>query len=198
MPDIDPVWVSPFICQYQMADTDCCEESISNANRSLRWKTSITTGGLDRYSRDSEQLYFNADAPQIEHESILLFAQDCLDHYIQERKDAGAQPPFGMPEGYSILRYKPGEAYHAAHSDAGWPGLAHRHLTFGMFLNTIKTGGELEFVEQKLKIKAIAGRGVMFPSSWTHPHRSLPCDVDRYVLNIFYGFFGDRDQNAVQ
>jgi hypothetical protein len=196
MSDIDPVWVSPFICQYQMADTDCCEESIINANRSGRWNRSQTTGGMDLYSRDSDQLHFSADAPQIEHENIIMFAQDCLEHYIAERKNAGAQPYFAMPEGYSILRYKPGEAYHAAHSDAGWPNLAHRHLTFGMFLNTVKKGGELEFVQQELKVKPVEGRGVLFPAAWTHTHKSLPCDVDRYVFNIFYGFM--KDPNAVQ
>ena len=196
MPDIDPVWVSPFICQYQMADTDCCEESIMNANRSGRWNRSQTVGGRDLYSRDSDQLYFSSEAPQIEHENIMMFAQDCLEHYMTERKNAGAQPHFAMPEGYSILRYKPGEAYHAAHSDAGWPNLVHRHLTFGMFLNTVKTGGELEFVQQELKVKPVEGRGVIFPASWTHTHRSLPCDVDRYVFNIFYGFM--KDPNAVQ
>ena len=196
MSDIDPVWVSPFICQYQMADMDCCEESILNANRSGRWNQSLTTGGMDLYSRDSDQLYFSADAPQIEHENIIMFAQNCLEHYIKERKNAGAQPYFGMPEGYSILRYKPGEAYHAAHSDAGWPNLVHRHLTFGMFLNTVKKGGELEFVQQELKVKPVEGRAVIFPAAWTHAHKSLPCDVDRYVFNVFYGFM--KDQNAVQ
>ena len=97
-------------------------------------------------------------------------------------------PQFGMPEGYNVLRYKPGEAYHGVHSDHGWPNLAHRHLTFGMFLNTCPGGGELEFAEQGIKVAPVEGRAVIFPAAWTHAHRSLPATVDRYVFNIFYGF----------
>lgn len=183
-----PVWLDTFICQYQMTDTTCCPESIFNANRSTRWNQSMTTGGTDLYSRDSDQLGFRAESPPVEHEPILAFAQECLDHYVKERKQAGAVPAFGMGEGYNVLRYKPGDAYHAVHSDAGWPNLANRHLTFGLFLNTIPTGGELEFPEQGVKVAPVEGRAVIFPAAWMYAHRSLPATVDRYVFNVFYGF----------
>jgi len=183
-----PVWVDRFVAQYQLADTTCCPESILNANRSQRWNQSRTVGGADLYSRDSDQLAFDATCPPVEHEPILTFAQECLDHYCKERKQAGDQPRFGMGEGYNILRYQPGQAYHAIHSDAGWPDLAHRHLTFCMFLNTITDGGELEFPEQGLRVHPVEGRAVIFPAAWMYAHRSLPATVDRYVCNVFYGF----------
>ena len=188
-----PVWVDPFICQYQMADTTCCPESILNANRSQRWSQSKTVGGADLYSRDSEQLHFVYDYPPVEHEPILSFSQECLDHYTTEHKNAGNVPLFGAIEGYNILRYKPGEAYHAVHPDWGWPQMSHRHLTFSMFLNTIPTDGELEFSQQNLKVAPVEGRSVIFPAAWTHAHRSLPTTVDRYVFNIFYGFLPSEE-----
>jgi len=185
----DPVWLDKFTCQYQMADTTCCPESILNANRSERWNQSSTTGGMDLYSRDSDQLHFLAESPPVEHEPILRFAQECLDHYLAERKHAANVPRFGMGEGYNVLRYKPGEAYHAVHSDGGPGGsTANRHLTFSMFLNTVNGGGELEFSEQGIKVHPVEGRGVIFPAAWTHAHRSLPASVDRFVFNVFYGF----------
>jgi hypothetical protein len=183
-----PVWVDAFVAQYQMADTTCCPESIFNANRSVRWNKSRTTEGADLYERDSDQLHFLGNSPPVEHEPILLFAQECLDHYITERKQAGNVPTFGMPEGYNVLRYKPGEAYHGVHSDWGWPNIANRHLTFSVFLNTCPSGGELEFPEQGLKVQPVEGRAVIFPAAWMYAHRSLPATVDRYVFNVFYGF----------
>jgi len=184
-----PVWLDTFVCQYQMTDTTCCPESILNANRSNRWNQSMTTSGTSLYHRDSDQLHFMAESPPVEHEPILAFAQECLDHYCKERKQAGAQPRFGMPEGYNLLRYKPGEAYHAVHSDGGWGGVtANRHLTFTMFLNTITDGGELEFPDQGVKVQPVEGRAAIFPAAWMYAHRSLPATVDRYVFNVFYGF----------
>jgi len=171
-----------------MGDTAPCAESVANAERSNRWNQSLTTGGADLYSRDSDQLHFLAAAPPVEHEPILAFAQECLDHYVKERKQAGAVAPFGFAEGYNVLRYKPGEAYHAVHSDQGWPDLIHRHLTFTMFLNTVPVGGELEFPEQGIKVAPVEGRAVIFPAAWMYAHRSLPATVDRYVFNVFYGF----------
>ncbi len=184
-----PVWVDKFICQYQMADTATCPEAIFNANRSLRWNQSSTTGGTDLYQRDSDQLGFLPGSPPVEHEPILAFAQECLNHYTTERKHAGNVPRFGMGEGYNLLRYKPGEAYHGTHSDCGPGGpTGNRHLTFSMFLNTCPSGGELEFAEQGIKVAPVEGRAVIFPAAWTHAHRSLPATVDRYIFNIFYGF----------
>ena len=105
---LSPVWIDRFVCQYQMTETTCCPESIMNANRSLRWNQSLTTSGKDLYSRDSDQLHFLAESPPVEHEPILAFAQESLDHYVGERKHAGNVPRFGMVEGYNVLRYRPG------------------------------------------------------------------------------------------
>ena len=189
---LSPVWIDRFVCQYQMTETTCCPESIMNANRSLRWNQSLTTSGKDLYSRDSDQLHFLAESPPVEHEPILAFAQESLDHYVGERKHAGNVPRFGMVEGYNVLRYRPGEAYHGGHSDGGPGELGGRHLTFSMFLNTCPSGGELEFSEQDIKVAPVEGRGVIFPAAWTHAHRSLPTVVDRYVFNIFYGFVPEQ------
>ncbi len=183
-----PVWLDNFVCQYQMLDSTGCPEIIHNVNRSSRWNQSLTVGGVNTYSRDSDQIYYRGEAPPVDHEPVLAFAQDCLNHYTTERKHAGDVPLFAMPEGYSILRYRPGQAYHAVHSDAAWPDLTHRHVTFIMFLNTVSAGGELEFPQQDLKVKPVEGRAVIFPAVWTHAHRSLPCNVERYVFNIFFGF----------
>ena len=186
----EPVWLDKFICQYQMSDTSCCPESIVNANRSTRWGISGTSGGVNSYMRDSDQLHFLSESPPVEHEPILAFAQECLDHYVGEREQAGEVPRFGYTEGYNILRYKPGQAYHAVHSDQGPASpIGNRHLTFCMYLNTITDGGETEFPTQEAKVSPVEGRAVIFPAVWTHAHRSLPAKIDRYLFNVFWGFF---------
>ena len=189
-----PVWLDTFICQYQMLDTTCCPESILNANRSARWNQSTTTDPsgtvevLNLHDRDSDQLHYIVESPPVEHEPIITFAQECVSHYCKERKQAAAVPAFGYAEGYNVLRYKPGEAYHRVHADGGHGGASNRHLTFCMFLNTCPSGGELEFPEQGVKIQPVEGRAMIFPAAWMYAHRSLPATVDRYVFNVFYGF----------
>jgi len=183
-----PVWVDRHIGQYQMSDTACCPETILNVNRSSRWKGSQTSGGANPYMRDSDQLHFDEMSPAVEHEPLLAFAQESLVHYVTEHKAADNVPPFGYSEGYNILRYKPGQAYHAPHTDWAWPQYANRHLSSIIFLNTVTEGGELEFPDLNLKIQAVEGRCVIFPAGWMFTHRSLPATIDRYVFNVFYGF----------
>jgi hypothetical protein len=181
-------WLENFICSYQMEDTKSCDSTIERLKESTRWNQSQTTGGVNLYSRHSDQIYFEPTSPPVEHEPILLFAQNCLDDYCKARPEAGAVPPFGFREGYNILRYKPGEAYHATHSDGGVPELRYRHVTLCVYLNNVESGGETEFPNQNLKISPQKGKAIIFPAHWAYQHRSLPASTARYVFNIFYGF----------
>ena len=194
-------WLDECVCQFQMDDAkDLCEEIIERLKPSTRWNESQTVGGVARYSRDSDQIHYEPESPPVEHEPLLAFAQQCLDVYTTELRVAGDVPAFGFTEGYNILKYKGdgSQAYHACHSDQGWPNLINRHVTFGMYLNDIEEGGETEFPLQKLKIKPEAGKALIFPANWIYSHRSLPhrTGVDRYLFNIFYGFFPVTQQVA--
>jgi hypothetical protein len=186
-------WLDNFVCVYKMEEAEnLCQEVIERLKLSTRWNQSQTVGGADRYSRDSDQIYFEPTSPPVEHEPILAFAQQCLESYTTELKVAGDVPRFGFTEGYNLLRYNGdgSQAYHACHSDAGWPNHVHRHITFCMYLNDIEEGGETEFPAQGLKIKPETGKALIFPANWCYSHRSLPhsTGVDRYLFNIFYGF----------
>ena len=43
-----------------------------------------------------------------------------------------------------------------------------------MYLNKCEQGGETEFLYQHRRIKPEAGRLVLAPTGWTHPHRGNP------------------------
>ena len=180
-------WLDPFISQYQIEDPSVCQNVIEQSELSKRWNQSLTVGGVNKYSRDSDSLHFVAEAPPVEHEPILSFMQECVIHYTEAIPEANDTAPFGLGEGYTILRYKPGQAYHAFHSDAGWPELAYRHFTLCLYMNTVKDG-ETEFRKQGNKVKPVAGRAIIFPAVWGYAHRGLPSPDQRYILNAFYGF----------
>lgn len=180
-------WLDPFISQYQIEDPSVCKTIIEGSELSKRWSKSQTVSGVDTYSRDSDSLNFLAEAPPVEHEPLLKFMQECVNHYCESIPAAGQVPTFGLREGYALLRYQPDQAYHAFHSDAGWPNLIYRHFTLCMFMNTVENG-EMEFKHQKLKVKPVAGRAIIFPAFWGYTHRGLPSPDTRYLLNAFYGF----------
>lgn len=56
-----------------------------------------------------------------------------------------------------------------------------------IYLNDLDSGGELAFPLQKRVIKPEAGKIIIFPTSFTHPHFVFPTIKDRYVLRLNYG-----------
>ena len=58
----------------------------------------------------------------------------------------------------------------------------YRVITFIWYLNNVEEGGETEFWSE-YKIKPTAGKLVLFPASWTFPHRGkMPISNDKYII----------------
>ena len=49
-----------------------------------------------------------------------------------------------------------------------------RFLTYMVYLNDIKEGGETEFLYQRTRLKPKKGTIVLFPTYYTHTHRGNP------------------------
>jgi len=58
----------------------------------------------------------------------------------------------------------------------------YRVITFIWYLNNVEEGGETEFWTNHM-IKPTAGKLVLFPASWTFPHRGkMPISDDKYII----------------
>ena len=152
---------------------------------------------LDEDALDATQQSFsaNGDGAVHVHRPMLDFASDCLDKYLEAFPQANNMPTFSVAEQYQVLRYFDGGAYHALHSDyypAGF--LSRRHLTGVGFLNDVKSGGQLLFPQQGFSVNPEVGKFVIFPSGWTHSHKTLPpVGQSRYVFQMWWSF----DEEAV-
>lgn len=54
------------------------------------------------------------------------------------------------------------------------------------YLNDIEEGGETEFYWQNIKMKPKKGLTVLWPSDFTHRHRGLPCDVEKWITTGWF------------
>ena len=75
-------------------------------------------------------------------------------------------------EGYQMLRYQGGQEY-KAHFDGGSKEV-NRQISCICYLNNNYEGGELEFVNFKVKIRPEPGMLVLFPSSFPYTHVAHP------------------------
>ena len=176
-----------------------CEEIIQHAETN-QWATSqiATSLGKDNFdseqvdlvARDSQQQSYASRYPPDVHGPMLAFSSECLNAYLKTFPMADKFPRFAVVENYQVLRYFDGGAYHAVHSDYSPVGMmAGRHLTGITFLNDVAKGGELLFPHQNFSVKPEAGKFVIFPSGWTHAHKTMPpVGQSRYVFQMWWGF----------
>jgi len=177
-----------------------CEEIIQHSETN-EWVTSKVRdeeeSRVDLESRDSQQQsYPSWDCPDL-HRPMMGFAAECLNAYLAMFPAANKFPSFSVSEHYQVVRYLDGGAYHGLHSDYYPYGfLNRRHLTGVAFLNDVAVGGELLFPQQNLSVKSEAGKFVIFPSGWTHSHKTLPpVGQSRYIFQVWWGF--DEDVRVV-
>ena len=75
-------------------------------------------------------------------------------------------------EGYQLLRYGEGTEY-KSHFDGGLAGI-NRVISAICYLNDDYNGGEIEFVNFKVKIKPEPGMLILFPSNFPYTHIAHP------------------------
>lgn len=192
---LEPVYSKDFINVYDVGSALDGASVIADAEKGV-WQDSLVLGQGEKEhhpaNRDSAQQHFSATNHPAIHGPSLRYSAKCLENYLEMFPAANDFPRFAANEDYNVIRYKPGQAYHAVHSDFH-PNylnpISRRHLTGVCFLNDIEEGGEIEFPQQDLSIKPEAGKFVIFPSGWTHSHRTLPpVGQTRYVFQLWWSF----------
>ena len=73
--------------------------------------------------------------------------------------------------------------FHKWHYENASHESATRRFVVQAYLNTIKEGGETEFLYQNKRIKAVQGTLLIWPAGYTHVHRcNPPIGQDKYIL----------------
>lgn len=87
--------------------------------------------------------------------------------------------------GFQIQKYNRGEGYYKYHHDSAHSinKTQNRMIAFIWYLNTVDEGGETEFFNGRIKIKPEKGKLLLFPATWTYPHRgNMPISGDKYIV----------------
>ena len=94
--------------------------------------------------------------------------------------------------GTSVLYLKGGRSI-PLHTDDQYDNGIFRSVGILLYMTTHETGGELCFPFQKRIIKPEAGKLLIFPSLYTHPHFVTPTNgEDRYALRFNYGMQNEQ------
>jgi hypothetical protein len=88
-----------------------------------------------------------------------------------------------------IQKTLPSEGYHLWHYESDCVERSSRICAWSVFLNTVETGGETEFLYQQLRIPATQGTLAIWPAGFTHVHRgNPPLSGEKYLLTGWLEF----------
>jgi Rps23 Pro-64 3,4-dihydroxylase Tpa1-like proline 4-hydroxylase len=139
--------------------------------------------GTDRSIKYSEDVCFS----QIYPEEIPNLLQLFSDYSNVYETDIKIKAPIKNADPIMGRVYKKNIGFYKPHIDSGSPGNSFRCMTLILYLNTVEVGGELVFPHQGKNIKALAGRLIIFPSSWMYLHgANTPLSSDRYIIRTFF------------
>ena len=63
---------------------------------------------------------------------------------------------------------------------------------FMTYLNDVNDGGETEFHFQQMKVKAVKGKTVIWPTDFTHLHRGITSPTqEKYIATGWYNFWSE-------
>lgn len=87
--------------------------------------------------------------------------------------------------GFLIQKYNQRDGYYMFHDDFSTMfdngRFYYRRLTYLFYLNDIDEGGETQ-IWSHYKVQPRAGRLLLFPASWTYPHRGcVPLSDNKYI-----------------
>lgn len=88
-------------------------------------------------------------------------------------------------DSFLIQRYIKGHGKYVYHDDSSIEPESNKYriLTYIWYLNDVELGGETEFYGGEIKINPQVGKLLLFPATWTFPHKGcVPFSDNKYII----------------
>lgn len=90
-------------------------------------------------------------------------------------------------DSFMIQKYDKQQGKYIYHDDFYADVDRYRVITFLWYLNDVTDGGETEFWGGKYNIKPETGKLILFPATWSFPHRGkMPISDDKYIITGWF------------
>jgi hypothetical protein len=176
-----------FIMGWYSGDTAFCDELIAMHNNTEVIKTNGVVGlerstEVDKSIKDSVDSNYRPDMINSFRYAGVL--NRCLELYNEKYPESFCSGYY-LKEPFVVQQYPVGGGYKKYHCERAvdrMPSIS-RHLVFMTYLNDVVDGGQTEFLYQKLKINAVKGLTLIWPSDWTFTHRGIVSpSEEKYIV----------------
>jgi hypothetical protein len=84
-----------------------------------------------------------------------------------------------------IQYYPPNGGFKVWHFENQHPSVITRTLVYMLYLNDIENGGT-EWLYQNIKLNAVKGDLVIWPAGFTHKHRGVVTNKEKYIATGWF------------
>jgi hypothetical protein len=114
----------------------------------------------------------------------------CYDDYVKQFSILADIEMHGIMSA-RLQKTLAGQGYHQWHFESAATEVSTRICTWTLYLNDVEHGGETEYLYQKRRVSAKAGRIVIWPAGFTHTHRgNPPLSGEKYIITGWIEFLG--------
>jgi hypothetical protein len=171
---------------------EACDQAIELFNKYQEFNkifSRFTSEGATQDIKNDKQLFVTPDVLTDQEfnvnrlKALMVNFDMALRHYYTETNVKKYTAENIITDHVKIQKTIPSQGYHVWHIEhSDTREMAKRVLAYTIYLNTVEEGGETEFWNTH-KIKPEAGKLLLFPATWTYPHRGkMPISDNKYII----------------
>lgn len=178
-----------FIKTYKV-DENLCDKLILYFKENIEYKSIGQVNNqelcyVDTDIKDSvDVLFFN----QSRNKTIVEFFKELNKCYLEYIKFFDLKERLWTTTSNNIQFYKPFGGFKVWHYENSTVESSKRKLVYMLYLNNVKNGGT-EWKYQNFKTEAVKGNLVIWPTSFTHIHRGIISDQEKYIATGWFEIF---------
>jgi hypothetical protein len=145
--------------------------------------------GVDPSKKDSWDIC-NKFSNETDVDCIVYDAlSQCLNDYKIKNPELDGIRHWQLENRYNFQKYLPSGGYPQPHCESTSKTNSNRVLVWMIYLNTVTDQGGTKFPQYDLVTDAVAGRVVIWPTSWTHFHHGVISETQKkYISTGWYSF----------
>ena len=183
-----------FIQETMLEDTSICDKLIEYHKNNLEYKKAGKTTGNNikiKGKVSTDVTVFIGNQNPIIH-MYLQEVMKAVHTYVETYKLNDLGFSVTLREAFNIQHYAPNEGFLGWHCERSQTQTNQRALVFMTYLNDVTDGGETEYYFQKLKVKPVKGKMVVWPTDFTHLHRGITSPTqEKYIATGWYNFWSE-------
>jgi prolyl 4-hydroxylase len=181
-----------FILGFQINDDELLDGLIEYHKNNKEYKRRSDVAGWNKETKWSTDVNIYPSSNNKFIKSYANYLRSGVKEYSKKYKYFN--PELCNQEGFNIQHYEPNGGFKQWHNERVEHQAHQRALVFMTYLNDVPDGGGTEFAYYpEVKLKAEKGLTILWPTDFTHTHRGIISQHEKYIITGWFHHLGAKE-----